>query len=57
MRSCPRCVSSGWQNEPGANGWCGAMGKWAWTHLPDRVDRIYNLSEVLRMKTVTVPTP
>jgi hypothetical protein len=27
----------------------------AWTHLPDHVDRIYDLSEVLRMKTVTVP--
>ena len=27
----------------------------AWTHLPDHVDRIYDLSEVLQMKTLTVP--
>lgn len=26
-----------------------------WTHLPDHVDRMYDRSEVLRMKTVTVP--
>ena len=28
----------------------------AWTRLPDHVDRLYDLSEVLRTKTVTVPT-
>jgi hypothetical protein len=27
----------------------------AWTHLPDRVDRMYDRSEVLRVKTVPVP--
>jgi hypothetical protein len=26
-----------------------------WTHLPDQVDRMYDRSEVLRMKTMTVP--
>jgi len=28
----------------------------AWTRLPDHVDRLYDFSEVLRTKTVTVPT-
>ncbi|GIH13606.1 hypothetical protein Raf01_17780 [Rugosimonospora africana] len=27
----------------------------AWTHLPDKVDRMYDKSEVLRVKTVAVP--
>lgn len=27
----------------------------AWTHMPDLVDRIYDVSEVLRTKTVSVP--
>ena len=31
-------------------------GRVAWIHLPDRLDRIYDLRELLRMKTVTVPT-